>query len=400
MKTRLRKGNKALIKDINRSLVIEQVRLNGPISRTDLAKNTDLGLSTITNIVEGLISDDLVSEVGSGFSNGGRKPVFLKFNEKAGAVIGIKVEPAKIIFALTDLNSHILHRSSASLDQHATNEQLLKLITNEINRIQLNVDKGTTLYGIGIAISGLVDRSQNRLEYSPILNWENYDFGPLEDIFNVSVFVDNDANVFTLAHMWSGKWKEYNHFIGVTFGVGIGTGIVVEKNLYRGSFGGAGEFGHIVIQREGTLCYCGQRGCLEMYASDEYLIQEVRSLAKLGLIKWMDTLNDITLDEIYRLAQRENEEIQQILTKQGQNLGIGLKSIVNLLNPEAIIIGGEGIKGMPFVMKGIKKELEYNFFSRHNKQLNVHISDLGDDVWLIGACALVLDNHFRISIYQ
>ncbi|GGM38718.1 xylose repressor protein [Paraliobacillus quinghaiensis] len=400
MKMQLRKGNRDLIKEINRSLVIEQVRSIGQISRTDLAKKTGLGLSTITNIVEGLIKERIIYEVGSGFSNGGRRPVFLKFNEEAGAVIGVKVEPKKVIFALTDLDIKIILKSEIPLDPEVSNEQLLKLIIREIEALKAHLRTEQHLYGIGIAISGLVDRSKNTLKYSPILNWENYDFSPLESYFKIPVFVDNDANVFTLAHMWSGKWKEYNHFIGVTFGVGTGAGIVVNKELYRGSFGGSGEFGHIVIQREGTLCYCGQRGCLEMYASDDYLIQETKNLVQLGLSEKFKSSESITIQDIYVAAQQGDKNVQQLLVKQGENLGIGLKSIVNLLNPEAIIIGGEGTKGMPHVGIGIKKEIAFNFFSKHEQKLNVHMSDLGDDVWLVGACALVLDDKFKAPIYQ
>ncbi|MFC5464133.1 ROK family protein [Lederbergia graminis] len=395
MTKQLRKGNKDLIKELNRSLVINQIRLNGPISRTTLAKNTNLGLSTITNIVDSLISESYVNEVGAGSSNGGRKPILLKFNENIGSVIGIKIEPKQIIMAIADFNAKIMRKISFDLEGNITKKAMLSKIIDKMESLLSTLDKEQKLNGIGIAISGIVNPSKKILDYSPILNWKDIDFQPLEKHFNVPVLIDNDANVFSLAHLWDGVGKVYNHYIGVTFGVGIGAGIVINRTLFRGNYGGAGEFGHMIIERNGKRCYCGQNGCLEMYTSDQYLIQEAADLHLANT-----DVDSINIDTLYVAAENGNKDIQQLLIKQGKNLGVGLKSVINFLNPEAIILGGEGLRGMPYVKDGILQEVENNFFSGYEKKINVHISDLGDDVWLIGACALVLEEIFTSPIYK
>lgn len=396
----LRRGNKELIKELNRALVIDQIRINGPISRTDIAKNTDLGLSTITNIVDELENENLVNEVGAGSSSGGRKPVLLKLRGDSGLVIGVKIEKNQLIFCSADLNAKILSKSHVSLPKKASSHQWISLIIQEVKNILANSNKESNFFGIGIATSGLVDRENKKVIYSPILSWDNVDFSIIGEYFKVPVFIDNDANVFTLAQMWIGLGKEYNNFIGVTVGAGVGTGIVINKQIYRGEFGGAGEFGHTVIQREGSLCYCGQRGCLEMYASDEYLTSEGERQVSLGLTTHLQDFENITPEAIYDAAQQGDPYAQDILIKQGENLGIGLKNMVNLFNPGAIILGGEGLRGKEFLLKGVQRELSTHFFIKHHRQLNIHVSDLGEDVWLIGACALVFNDLFKAPIYR
>lgn len=402
MMDQLRRGNKELMKELNRALVINQVRLNGPISRTDIAKNTDLGLSTITNIVDELQQERLIYEVGSGTSSGGRKPVLLKFNEDYGFVVGIKIEKDRMLFCASNLNAKIKDKSQVTFSRNADAEVIKQLMIREIekmiNHSQENIN--SAFLGVGIAVSGLVDQENKRVIYSPILMWENFSFRFLSEYFDVPVFMDNDANVFALAEMWVGKGKDYSHFIGVTVGSGIGAGIVIDSKLYRGDFGGAGELGHIVIQREGVPCHCGQRGCLEVYASDSYIISEGQRLRALGVSSGLTECDTITPEMICSAAINGDKYAQEILVKQGENLGIGIKNMVNLFNPAAIILGGEGLRAQEYLLEGVHKELATHFFTKHDQQLRVHVSSLGEDVWLVGACSLVVSDLFKAPIYK
>lgn len=396
----LRRGNKVFIKELNRALVVDQIRITGPISRTEIAKNTELGLSTITNIIDELVKENLVCEIGEGLSNGGRKPVLLRLNGDSGFVIGIKIEMNQLIFCSSDLNAKIVSKSHVSFQKSTSSQDVISLIISEVDRMLTNTNSEARFFGIGIATSGLVDRENKKVIHSPILSWENIDFSPIGERFNVPIFIDNDANVFSLAQMWIGEGREYNNFIGVTVGVGVGAGIVIERQIYCGEFGGAGEFGHIIIQREGSLCYCGQRGCLEMYASNKYLSSEGERQIALGLPTRLQEYDNITSEVVYLAANQGDIYAQEILFKQGENLGIGIKNMVNLFNPGAIILGGEGLQGKEFLLKGVQKELATHFFTKHHKKLDLHVSELGEEVWLIGACALVLNDLFKAPIYR
>lgn len=395
-----RRGNKELIKELNRALVIDQIRANQPISRTDIARNTDLGLSTITYIVEELQKEDLVMEIGTGASIGGRKPVLLKFNEESGFVVGIKLEKKQIVVSVANLGASVLKKTHVPFSPEWTGEKMISLLIREIENLIKSFVPARRFFGIGIATSGLVDCEKKLLLHSPILPWENLDFSPVGNHFDVPLLIDNDANAFALAHIWTGKVKEFTHFVGVTVGTGVGAGIVINKELYRGAFGGAGELGHTIIQPEGSPCHCGQRGCLEMYAGDEYLVSEGQRLASLGLDTRLKEVNPITPEAIYQLAEEGDVYAREILLKQGEFLGIGLKNVVNLFNPGAIILGGEGLRGGEYLIKGIQREITTHFFAKHRQQLHILLSDLGDDVWLIGASALVLNELFKAPIYR
>ncbi|KIY21466.1 MULTISPECIES: ROK family protein [Mesobacillus] len=395
----IRRGNKDFIKELNRSLVIDEIRLKGPISRTDLSVNTELGLSTITNIISELMNEGLICEVGSGNSNGGRKPVLLTLKGMSKKAIGIKIENTRLLISTSDLNGKLDYKQTILFPQKLTAQDITSLIITEIEKIY-ELYTGIEFLGIGIAASGLVDSGKLTIIDSPIVGWENIKFKVLEEKFNIPVFLENDANVFTLAHLWRGIGKENHTIIGVTVGIGIGAGIVIDRRIYRGEFGGAGELGHLIIQREGTPCYCGQRGCLEMYASDHYLVSEIARLKSLGADSQLVKYKNINLSSVSREAEAGDYYAKEILIRQGENLGIGLKNMVNLFNPGAIILGMEGLDHSEYLIRGIKRELNTHFFVKHPKQLDLFFSDLGDDAWLIGACALVLDEFFKIPIYK
>lgn len=396
---RFRRGNKSLMKELNRALVVDQIRMKGLISRTDIAKNTELGMSTITNIVDELIAQKLVFEVGTGDSQGGRKPVFLKFNGDYSVVVGVKVEKKRIILCISNLNGHIILTSQTEYSLKPT-DRLASVLIQEIERFISHSPHPFRISGIGIAMPGLIDGIGRKIVYSPILTVDHADLSSVVNHFKLPVIMDNDANVFALAEKWIGAGRRYENFIGVTVGSGVGSGIVIQNSLYRGEFGGAGELGHTIIQREGSLCYCGQRGCLESYASDTYLVGEAERLVSMGLPTVLKEAGSITPEAVYTAASNGDPYAQEILLKQGENLGIGLKNMVNLFNPDAIILGGEGLKGKEFLLKGVHKELETHFFARHRRKLHFHVSELGDDVWLIGACALVVSDLFKTPIYR
>ncbi len=395
----LRKGNKELIKELNRSLVIDMVRFQGNLSRTEIAKQTELGLSTITNIIDELIKDNLVSEIGTGDSHGGRKPVLLKFNGDYGVIAGLKIEKQQVKMCLSNLEGKILYKKQFSYTLKEAS-QLSTVIIEKLNCFIEQNECVSKLVGIGIATPGLVDRESNEVVYSPILKVDHGDLKPIGRYFDVPLIIDNDANVFALAEKWIGAGRDYRNFIGVTVGAGVGAGIVIDNMLFRGDFGGAGELGHITINQKDRLCYCGQRGCLEQYASDVYLVNEAERLVSIGVPTLLKSFTPITPESVVIAAEKGDIYSQELLVKQGENLALGIKNMVHLFNPEAVILGGEGLRGGDFLLKGIQKELAVHFFVKHPRKLQFQISQLGEDVWLIGACALVVSHLFKVPIYK
>jgi len=387
-----------LIKDLNEALVIDQVRRFGPISRKDIAINISLGASTITYIVDSLLKEKYFMEIGSGISDYGRKPVLLKFNQRRSYVIAIKIEENQINYGKFDLNAKMLDKTSHYFNPKDSIETIFQLMAEKIG--QWIAADSLICSGIGIAASGLVDQINKKIIYSPILEWEEVDFSALEEQLQVPIYLENDANTIAHAELWDGRGEQFQNFICVTIGVGVGAGIVVKNEIYRGEVGGAGEIGHIIIQRDGFLCYCGQRGCLEAYTSDRFIMDEALRLKELKLSPMLNKMEQLTMDSILQAADSGDELVQEIYKRVGENLGIGLKSIVNFFNPGAIVLGGEGLRAKAYIIPAIEKELEDHFFARHSKKLEVILIDLEENKWLMGAAAMVITQLFKEPLYR
>jgi glucokinase-like ROK family protein len=398
---KLRIGNKQLIRDINRQLIINEIRLNAPISRTDLAKNLKLGLSTITNIVEELKEQSLVFETGEADSTGGRKPIMLGFNHQYGYTIGIKIEENCMLLALTDLKVEVKESCKVVFKKNSDSDKVLILLIESIEKLISKIPKGKSLIGIGIAISGLVDQEKGQLIFSGMLNWQGIDICKiLEEHFKVAVFIDNDVNAYTLAELWQGQGKSLSDFIVVTYGSGVGSGIVLNHKLYRGNFGGAGEIGHMVIDIGGKRCECGQRGCLEAYASEAFILEYIKENKEFYKECIIEINDDLSIEKVYEYAKRGDMLAINSLQLSAKYFAYGLVSIINLLNPSTIILAGEGLVAKDIIIPIVRNIVKDNFFKMHNRKLEVLISDLGEYAFEIGASLLVVSKLFEMPLYE
>lgn len=401
---KLRIGNKELIKDINKAKVIDQIRNNGRISRTDIAKNTNLGQSTITKIIDQLERQGLVKEIGEGESNGGRKPIQLEFNDNYGYVIGIKVELGQVVLALRNLNIELIKKL---IIKYPSGSEWQAVILEIKKGIKTLITKAKELekkiLGIGISVSGSVDITQGILLFSRMLEWERVPFKEiLEAEFEIPVSVDNDVNTFAMAELFYGAGKTFDNFVCVSIGVGVGAGIVIDRQIYRGNFGGAGEFGHFIIQKDGDPCYCGRQGCLEMYTCDKFIIHRVKeSLGKSGNQFSIFNTNsgEIVIEDILKAAYMGDCHALEAYREAGKNIGIGLSNIINILNPAVIILTGEGIKARAFIEEEINQYATKNYFS-NLQNCPVIFSKLGEDGWEIGAATAAIINLFDAPIYN
>jgi predicted NBD/HSP70 family sugar kinase len=404
----LRVGSKQLIKDINRALVVKEVRDNGPISRSELARRTGLVLSTITKLCDELVAENLLFEFGEGKSTGGRRPVNLMFNNSYGYTIGVKVEDSSVVFSLANLKPTILKHDSIAFPVRAPVEEVMPLILRGITAMVAEIpqDRGQPagqhtsaesgdrgrLLGIGVAVSGLVDPDSGVLRYSSLLGWKDVELAAIiGPEFDTVVRADNDVNCYALAQNWLGKGKESRNFVCITIGEGIGSGVIVENQLYRGAAGGAGEIGHMIVSGGGRACYCGQKGCLEAYASTNAIIDAVAS--KKG--------SRHSIEEVVELARLGDADCRGVLSEAGRAIGWGLVNVVMQYNPEKIILGGEGIAEGEFILPSIIEELDRNWFNTRTAfSTRLEIDDLGNENFLLGASILVLSDLLGQPIYN
>jgi glucokinase-like ROK family protein len=400
----IRIGNKDLIKDINKAKVIEEIRTSSPISRTDIAKKTNLGLSTITKIIAELGQQGLILEIGEGDSSGGRKPIHLEFNNNFGYVIGIKVETERVVMALRNLNVELIQALTINYPASSNWPYVIDQIKQGIRTLKMTALKhGKEILGLGLGVSGIVDIKQGILLYSRMLNWDRVPFKEiLEKEFDIPVSVDNDVNTYALAELLYGAGKIYNNFICVSIGVGIGAGIILNHQLYRGEFGGAGEFGHFIVNMDGEPCYCGQRGCLENYASDKFIIHKTQELLAQSSDKnsiLYAKRDQLSISDIYEAARRGDVYAKAAYNEVGKNIGIGLANIINVFNPAAIIVTGEGIAAKEFIADGITRFAGRNYFASQ-QTCPIIFSELGKYGWEIGAATAAIIELFEAPIYQ
>lgn len=405
---KLRIGSKQLIKDLNISTVVETVRKREPISRVEIAELTRLGRSTVTGIVNLLLKENILVEIGSAESRGGRKPVLLKLNPRARYVIGVKLAPASVTAALTDLHAMVVRKVKRPISSRQGAEAIFSTLLGAIEDVtKENGDvQGPSVIGIGVVLPGIVNVKTGTSLSSHLLHWANIPVKELlERELRIRVFVDNDANAFALAERSYGAGRGKDNLVCVTVGVGIGGGIITNGEIYRGSITGAGEIGHITINERGPVCSCGNRGCLEALASDGAVEKAAREAITRGLKTSILEKAGGKLDEVTRetvvLAAKEGDRVaRRILRQTGHHLGTGVANAINLLNPERIVIGGEAIQQAgELLLEPLREAMLKRSFSILANGVEVVPAALGEDAWVMGAATLVLEEVFKPPIY-
>lgn len=383
-------GDQMLVKKINKSIVLDTIRRHAPLSRAKLSEVTGLNKATVSNLVADLISEELVQEIGPGESSGGRKPLMLLFRGTAGYAVGLELSVTRLKGVLTDLEGHIVAEYAVDLEQHDTAsvfEQLKLAADYLISQAPLSPHG---VIGIGIGVPGMVDE-QGTVLFAPNLGWEMVPLrAMLEENFKLPVTIDNEANAGARGELNFGAGVGVRHLIYISAGIGIGSGIMVDGELYKGAWGYAGETGHMSIEAEGLPCSCGNRGCWELYASEKVYEHPDQQ-----------HLPAYTTKELIEHAQNGHEAVLELYTTIGRKLGIGITNIVNSFNPERIIIGGPLSEARPWIEAALTQVVEERTLPYHRRSLQVEWAALGSRSTRIGAAYSAVSQflgNVRISV--
>mgnify|MGYP001004912252 CR=1 FL=1 len=386
------RGNRDLIRSINRSILLNVIKTKGEVSRVALAHMTGLSAATVTTITGQLIQEGLVFEKATGDSTGGRPPIMLALNPRGGFVIGIKLMEGMAIGAITDLNASILAKDAIELPDTQVNTSVETLVSLVNRLVQQGGIKKKQLMGVGIGLAGVVDFAQGIVKQNPIFGWKNVNLREhLEARMRVPIYIDNDVNTLTLGEKWLEPGKPEDNFLVITLGRGIGMGIVINGQIYRGKGGGAGEFGHIMVDPNGPKCDCGRRGCLETMLSDRALVAEARQLVS------ADVNN---LDDLIARMKTGDQKAALIFTKAGQLLGHQIANLVNLFDPKLIIISGEGIRMGDVFFSAMRTTFEEGVMLGLAEDTEIRVNSWGDDIWALGAASLVIAEIFVSPIQK
>ncbi|MDQ0338604.1 glucokinase-like ROK family protein [Caldalkalibacillus uzonensis] len=385
-------GDQEYVRRLNRSIVLNHIKEYGPISRAEIAKDTSLNKATVSSLVEQLINENLVKEIGAGHSSGGRRPVLLLFNAEAGSVIGVDLGVNYILVVLTNLSSHIKWSKKVFLspaeDFQSVLDKLYKLIGEAIEHAP-QTPHG--ILGIGVGIPAITDHQRGIVLFAPNLQWKDVNLKDLlEQRFSLPVVIDNEANMGALGEKMFGNGAGYQHIAYISVGIGIGVGLVLDNQVYRGANGFAGEMGHMIIEKNGLKCSCGNRGCWEMYASEKSLYMRMEE------IQFPLSSTD-PLQSILQAAETGHHQVIASLHDIGEYLGIGISNIINAFNPDCVIIGNTLSQADRWIIAPIEKVINSRTLPFSRQHVQVKLSNLGDKACVIGAVSSILTQHFSFN---
>lgn len=394
-------ADQTFVRETNLSSVLRLIHTKAPISRAQIAVITGLNKSTVSSLVEELIERGLVYETGINSTGMGRPATLLEINPEAGCIIGVDIEVNSVSVAVTDFLGNVFWRRNTEIDSSLDQEKITGRTLAIIKEAMVMIgEKNLRCLGMGISIPGTVDIEHGVLIFAPNLQWRNV---PLRKIYSeqtgLKVFIENDANAAAIAERLFGMARTSTDFIFVFAGAGIGGGLFLNGNLYRGKNGYAGEIGHFPIMAEPLQnpCHCGNLGCWETYANQDSIIKRaqinIEAQRSSFIPKLMMEQNaPLSISIIKQAADLGDEGAIRAFAESGHAMGQGLAGLINIFNPERIILGGPLSTAGQHLLVSIKDSVLHHSMSEIGQQAEVVLSSFGADASLIGAIAIVLDD--------
>lgn len=398
MRRRYRTGDQTLVREINLSTVLRYLQESVPLSRARLANLTGLNKTTVSSLIKELVDRGLVHEVGLDNSGGGRPATLLDLAPQAGCIIGVELGVGFISVILTDFVGQILWRRQQETDPTEPQEAIIACALRLVEEAQTaSQSNGTRLLGLGLTLPGMVDAQNGILLFSPNLQWRNVALGQtFSECVDVRVFVENDATAAALGEHLFGAARQTQDFIFLIAGVGLGGGLFLNGDLYRGAGGIAGEIGHTNITMDRSRpCRCGNRGCWEAFGNQYSLIERVRALLEVGQSSLIPQLMaeqnaSLTLSIITQAADAGDAVALEALTETSAVIGVGVANLINIFNPEKVVVGGTMSTAGHHLLPPIKRVVKERALAEMLRQVQIVLSAFGPDASVMGAVALVV----------
>jgi predicted NBD/HSP70 family sugar kinase len=379
-------GSLSSLREFNRLRIVDFLRTNGTASRAELARRTGLSRSTVSTLVADLQRRGLVVERAGEFAGEGqpgRPAALLELDPSAAAAVGVDFDHDKVRVAVSDLSRSVLAESSAPHDVDHDSGGALDLAAELVSQVldEAGLERGRLL-GTGIAVAGPIDHDSGTLHPSDVLpSWSGVDVAKeMETRVETPCYVDNDANLGALAEVTLGAGRNARFAAYVSISSGIGAGIIVDSRPYRGHRGTAGEIGHFVVDPQGPICRCGNRGCLETMASGPALLRLVQASRD----------ETLTVKQVIELAREGDAGCRRAIADAGQVVGVVVAGLVNLFSPEMVVIGGDLGEAGDLLLDPLREAVRRDALPATAAELKVVAGELGERANLLGALALVL----------
>lgn len=391
------KYDKFAMAQMNRSMVFDLIRRKGPISRAEIARTIGLSIPTVMKITEEFSHKQFVQDVGKGESSGGKRPELLELIPDSKYIIGVGVGRSKTNVLMMNLTGEVFIREIMETGGTVVPEvwisRLIRVIENVIRESGLPEKR---ILGMGIGMPGILDEDSGKVLFSPDFKWENVDMlTPIRERFKMDITIENANRALAMGEYYFGAGVDSRNFLVVNLGHGIGSAIMREGEFYRGSSGSSGEIGHIILEKNGPKCNCGNKGCLEAIASGNAIARDAKIAVLEGnASKIMELVNgDINRIEaktVFEAAHLGDQMAIQITERAMQYIGIGLANYINLLDPDLIILFGGLTNAGDIFLKKIKEVLRERQMKFAGRQVKLVISQMGENGTAVGAASLVL----------
>jgi glucokinase-like ROK family protein len=353
----------------NQLAILRAIRVLGPVSRVRLQKETKLSWGTITSSIKELLDKKIVYEIGAVNTGVGRRPVELDMNTASHFVIGVRLGSSYIRAVILDVKGNTTAEYKEFVDARASKESILQQLYESVEKILDSRDISLdSVAGIGIAAPGAIDAECGICIYAPHHpNWRDVHLKQaFEQKFGKPCYMDHVNNCTALGQMLFGQGQGIDNFLCIMLGTGISAGIIIEGKVYRGVNCAAGEFGHISIDPSGPDCACGSKGCLEVYASGPALARMGRE-RDIGAGK----STEITGETVYQAAASGNPTALKIFEEMGFYLGLGISNLIDLFNPDRVILCGRVSQAHRFFLPALEKTVNERAWHISKKEIKV-----------------------------
>ncbi len=386
-------------RESGRQQVFDSIRQAGRIARIDIARETNVSPATVTAITSELMSAGLIEEftpeVERKGAKRGRPRVALKVRGDAHLIAGIKISDRSATVILVDFEGNTLGEYDEPVPGPIMSpEELVRLVGQSLEGASASIGKTLAdISGVGLGLAGLINANKNFVHWSPSLDARNVELGKMLDAhLPFPVFMDNDANLVAKAEQLFGDGRHVSDFIVITIEQGVGMGIVIDDQIYRGERGCGAEFGHTKVQLDGALCRCGQRGCLEAYVGDYALLREAN-------IRGEGSAQD-DLAVLYSRAKTGDAMAQSIFDRAGRMFAMGLANVINIFDPELLILSGEQMAFDFLYADAVLDRVKASVVQVDAALPEIKVHKWGDLMWAKGAAAYAMEGVTALTIRQ
>ncbi len=393
-----------LIRELNRTSILNLVRQERTISRTDIAQRTHLSRSTVSTIVNELLEQGWLVESGTGESQGGRRPILLGFNYQAGYILSIDAGATHLLSLVTDLDAQPIAEAERPFDVSVGPELgLAQMVAVGREALTQSGLEAGQLLGIGAGVPGPLDYAKGTIVSPPLMPvWHGTPVRDhLQQAFNVPLYLDNDANLGALGERHYGAGQGVDNLAYIKVATGIGCGLIIDGQVYHGQTGSAGEIGHVMIDKDGPPCKCGSYGCLEAMAGGPAIAQRAKLSIQAGqptALTQIDSLDGLTAKDVCRAAREGDALARQLYADAGRLIGVAVADMINLFNPGQVIVGGGVSQAGELILESLRETVTERSVRAAIENTDIVQSALGRRSTALGGIALVLQEVFRSPV--